>query len=77
MDFDSKKWADCSPEEKKQVFDKLAEIYEVLGHPKQISGPVSSTQIVNVLMAGVQEKQISLKVEGKFADTETELLDTA
>lgn len=28
-------------------------------------------------MAGVQEKQISLEVEGKFADTEAELLDTA
>jgi hypothetical protein len=34
MDFDKKKWADCSAEEKKQVFDKLAEIYKELDYPK-------------------------------------------
>ena len=64
----SKKWADHSSEEKKNIYEALAKVYAEAGHPAGLKAPGCTSEFVNILMANqFQEAVRPLSIEGEFS----------
>lgn len=58
-------WAELSQEDKQQILDKIANVYEMFDYPEWLKNPTISSTIVNVLNKDMQEKEGGIVIEGK------------
>ena len=47
-------WAELSQEDKQQILDKIANVYEMFDYPEWLKNPTISSTIVNVLNKDMQ-----------------------
>lgn len=60
----SKSLSELSKQEFDTILDNVAAVYEKHGHPEWLPKPTVYTEVVNVLNAGIQQKQQVFQVEG-------------
>ena len=58
-------WAELSQEDKQQILDKIANVYEMFDYPEWLKNPTISSTIVNVLNKDMQQKEGGIVIEGK------------
>ena len=72
----SKKWADHSAEEKKNIYEALAKVYEEAGHPAGLKAPGCTSEFVNIMMANqFQEAVRPLEITGEFKIEDAAVVD--
>lgn len=69
----SKAWTDMTSDERNDVFEKLARVYEEAGHPANLKPPTSSGEYVNILMAKQKQQNVTLTISGEFGPEDSDL----
>jgi hypothetical protein len=60
----SKPWSEHSEDEKKEILERLGDIYAEHKNPTWLKPPTVTTQIVNVLNANTQQLECFMEVKG-------------
>ena len=71
----AKKWAEHTAEEKKQIYEGLAKIYNEAGNPAGLKPPGATSEYVNILMAGQKQEAVRpITISGEFGPNDASIV---